>query len=234
MEFLTRTLYALPMAASALFLASTASGFAVLTATVVFASAYEVWCLNNKRLKSFSYIENSKNDKMTCLLVLSAICLYSTLFVWSVFFLRSLNLIFFLFFVVWSTDVSALLVGKFSSTIKVFQGGTRILRFISEHKTISGCIGGIFGGTIVGVFYLQYLFVKLSLLNAICLSMITSSAAVLGDLIESAYKRICQAKDSDVFIKIPGHGGVLDRVDSILFSAPVCALVCHYNKYKWT
>jgi CDP-diglyceride synthetase len=233
MEFLTRTLYALPMAASALVLASTASGFAVLTATVVFASAYEVWCLNNKRLKSLTYNENNMNDdKMPRLLVLSAICLYSTLFVWSVFFLRSIDLIFFLFFVVWSTDVSALLVGKFSSTIKVFQGGTRILRFISEHKTISGCVGGIFCGTIVGVFYLQYLFVKLSLLNAICLSMITSSAAVLGDLTESAYKRICQAKDSDVFIKIPGHGGVLDRVDSILFAAPVCALVCHYKKYK--
>lgn len=230
MEFLTRTLYALPMAASALVLASSAGGFAVLTATVIFASAYEVWCLNNKRLALKLNKNELINNGSLCLLLV--MCMYSTLFVWSVFFLRSLNLIFFLFFVVWSTDVSALLVGKFSSTIKVFQGGTRILRFISEHKTISGCIGGIFGGTIVGIFYLGLAKSEVSLFNATCLSMITSSAAVVGDLMESAYKRICQAKDSDVFIKIPGHGGVLDRVDSILFAAPVCAWVC--SKYKWT
>jgi CDP-diglyceride synthetase len=235
MEFLTRTLYALPMAVSALVLASTQLGFGILTASVLFASAYEVWCLNNKRLKnnnitSTSSTSSSKSNGALCLVL---IAMYSPIFVWSVFFLRSLHLIFYLFFVVWSTDVCALLVGTFSSTIKVFQGGTRILRFISEHKTISGCIGGIFGGTVIGVLYLRYQYQPdVSLLNAAFLSIITSSAAVSGDLIESAYKRICKAKDSDAFIKIPGHGGVLDRVDSILFAAPVCAFVWSTYTYK--
>jgi CDP-diglyceride synthetase len=210
--------------------------FSLLLASSIAASGYEVCSLYNKRLQVLSL--NTNQPMLVCVLV---ILMYSAVFAKSVFYLRNVNLILFLFLVVWATDVSALLVGKLSKIIKVGVGGPRLLRFISEHKTISGCIGGVCGGTLVGL--LHYVWDRdqnqnqniqwnsNSTLEAFKLSVITSCAAVMGDLLESAFKRSCYTKDSDVFIKIPGHGGFLDRLDSILCAAPVCA-VYHYVSLK--
>jgi CDP-diglyceride synthetase len=211
--------------------------FSLLLASSIAASGYEVCSLYNKRLQVLSLNTNQPmhQSMLVCVLV---ILMYSAVFAKSVFYLRNVNLILFLFLVVWATDVSALLVGKLTKIIKVGVGGPRLLRFISEHKTISGCIGGVCGGTLVGFLHHAWLNRinnqnqdSIALIKALKLSVITSCASVMGDLLESAFKRSCQTKDSDVFIKIPGHGGVLDRLDSILCAAPVCA-VSHYVSLK--
>jgi len=238
MEFLTRTVFAVPMAGAALLLGVWGNvwTFSLLLATSIAASGYEVCSLYNKRLQVLSLNTNQPINQSNMLVCILVILMYSSVFAKSVFYLRNFNLILFLFLVVWATDISALLIGTLSKIIKVGVGGPRLLRFISEHKTISGCIGGVCGGTLVGLFHHAWLNPNqdsFALFEALKLSVITSCAAVLGDLLESAFKRSCQTKDSDVFIKIPGHGGVLDRLDSILCAAPVCA-VSHYVSLKFT
>jgi len=210
--------------------------FSLLLATSIAASGYEVCSLYNKRLQVLSLNTNQPINQSNMLVCIFVILMYSSVFAKSVFYLRNFNLILFLFLVVWATDISALLIGTLSKIIKVGVGGPRLLRFISEHKTISGCIGGVCGGTLFGLLHHAWLNPNqdsIASFEALKLSVITSCAAVMGDLLESAFKRSCQTKDSDVFIKIPGHGGVLDRLDSILCAAPVCA-VSHYVSLKFT
>jgi len=210
--------------------------FSLLLATSIAASGYEVCSLYNKRLQVLSLNTNQPINQSNMLVCILVILMYSSVFAKSVFYLRNFNLILFLFLVVWATDISALLIGTLSKIIKVGVGGPRLLRFISEHKTISGCIGGVCGGTLFGLLHHAWLNPNqdsIASFEALKLSVITSCAAVMGDLLESAFKRSCQTKDSDVFIKIPGHGGFLDRLDSILCAAPVCA-VSHYVSLKFT
>jgi len=238
MEFLTRTVFAVPMAGAALLLGVWGNvwTFSLLLATSIAASGYEVCSLYNKRLQVLSLNTNQPINQSNMLVCIFVILMYSSVFAKSVFYLRNFNLILFLFLVVWATDISALLIGTLSKIIKVGVGGPRLLRFISEHKTISGCIGGVCGGTLFGLLHHAWLNPNqdsIASFEALKLSVITSCAAVMGDLLESAFKRSCQTKDSDVFIKIPGHGGVLDRLDSILCAAPVCA-VSHYVSLKFT
>jgi phosphatidate cytidylyltransferase len=234
MDFLIRTLYAIPMGLAALalgvFNVGKDEGFMVLANSVLFGASFEVMHLLHRRLTSLSI--RSLHYALSMISCLVFILLHSSLFLHSVLYLRTQNLILYLFLVVWTTDICALLVGKFSNALTFYYmglKGPRLLRFISKHKTISGCVGGICGGTIVGCLVLTYPHFTLSVdtnKNFLLLSFLTSVAAVLGDLAESAFKRACFSKDSNVLIKIPGHGGILDRVDSILVAAPMCFALC--------
>jgi phosphatidate cytidylyltransferase len=110
-----------------------------------------------------------------------------------------------LFIVIFSiiVDVSAFFVGK---TI----GGKKLAEKLSPNKTIAGMVGGIIiPSFICVVFFIQYS----SFNEIIFLSIFFSIIAQTGDLIESKFKRFCYVKDSSNII--PGHGGVLDRLDSI-------------------
>jgi CDP-diglyceride synthetase len=201
-------------------------GFMILTNSVLLGGGYEVMHLLNRRLTALS--TPSLHYFCFMFLSLATILLYSGVFIHSVLYLRNQNLILFLFSVVWTTDICALLVGKLSNAITFYYmgcKGPRLLSFISKHKTISGCLGGILGGTLAGLFALEFTFVQ-EQNSFLLLSLATSIAAVVGDLSESAFKRACFSKDSDVLIKIPGHGGILDRIDSILVAAPVCFALC--------
>jgi phosphatidate cytidylyltransferase len=203
-------------------------GFMILTNSVLFGGGYEIMHLLNRRFTALS--TPSLHYFCFMFLSLATILLYSGVFIHSVVSLRNQNLILFLFSVVWTTDICALLVGKLSNAITFYYMGCKgppLLSFISKHKTISGCLGGIFGGTVAGFFALKLTYTSDVQQNSfILLSLGTSLAAILGDLFESAFKRACFSKDSDVLIKIPGHGGILDRIDSILVAAPVCFALC--------
>ncbi|MBI5789126.1 MAG: phosphatidate cytidylyltransferase [Candidatus Schekmanbacteria bacterium] len=110
-----------------------------------------------------------------------------------------------------SCDTLAYYVG---STI----GRRRLAVKISPKKSIEGAIGGWLGSILMA--YLAGLcFYPLPVYHLIALGAILGLAAQTGDLIESLFKRIAQIKDSGRII--PGHGGMLDRVDSLLFSAPI-------------
>lgn len=114
---------------------------------------------------------------------------------------------------VWSYDTGAYLIGKQFGTAK-------FLTHISPSKTYAGLIGGIVATTVVVGVFLWGL--GESPVHAIILGPITALAAQAGDLAESMLKRAAGAKDSSDLI--PGHGGMLDRVDSFLFAAPVVTL----------
>ena len=98
----------------------------------------------------------------------------------------------------------------------------------SPNKSKIGFLGGIAGSVFFGVVF-WYLFknsfdAKLS--NVIILAVITSVASIIGDLIESVFKRSCNVKDSGVLM--PGRGGVLDSIDSVLIAAPVFYIGHHF------
>jgi phosphatidate cytidylyltransferase len=114
---------------------------------------------------------------------------------------------------VWAYDTGAYLVGKQF-------GREKFLTHISPSKTYAGLIGGIVATTVVMGIALWA--VGQSPLHALALGPLTALAAQAGDLAESVIKRAAGVKDSGDLI--PGHGGMLDRVDSFLFAAPIVTL----------
>lgn len=98
----------------------------------------------------------------------------------------------------------------------------------SPNKSIMGFIGGYFGSILVG-FIAYTLFPQIfhgSVLKILILAILTATASIVGDIIESIFKRSANVKDSGTII--PGRGGVLDSIDSILLSAPVYYILCDF------
>ena len=103
----------------------------------------------------------------------------------------------------------------------LFGKSTRGYVAASPNKSLVGFAGGIAGSVVFG-FLFKYLFpdvMTISNLNLFILGFITSVAAIIGDLIESVFKRSCDVKDSGNII--PGRGGILDSIDSIVIAAPI-------------
>ncbi len=114
--------------------------------------------------------------------------------------------------VVWTCDTAALLVGK---TL----GRTPFAPLISPKKTNEGAAGGFLAGILAAALLHQIAFHDLPLRHVIAAAALVAVFSQMGDLAESLLKRAAQVKDSSHLI--PGHGGVLDRVDSLLFAFPV-------------
>ncbi len=119
-----------------------------------------------------------------------------------------------LFLIVWATDTGALVFGKLI-------GGRKMAPRLSPGKTWAGTIGG--SVTAALVFGLYIAFFGFNVLLAMLFAFVFSFTAHAGDLFESLVKRRFNAKDSGALI--PGHGGVLDRVDSLFAAGTVLALL---------
>ncbi len=120
------------------------------------------------------------------------------------------TIIFSIFVLIWANDTFAYLVGK--------QFGKRKLNEkVSPKKTVEGFIGGIVGALIIGVavFYNTQLY---SLIIWLVLALLIAIIGTIGDLIQSKFKRSAGVKDSGKLM--PGHGGLYDRLDSIIYASP--------------
>jgi phosphatidate cytidylyltransferase len=132
------------------------------------------------------------------------------------------GLLLFLFVCVWFGDIAALYIGK--------NFGRRKLTHLSPNKTWEGSIASVAGSLIfgMGIYYLgvylaprgyTVLHIAMPAWQMVLLAIALNIAAQLGDLLESAIKRGAGVKDSGTLL--PGHGGILDRIDALLLAAPV-------------
>ncbi len=121
-------------------------------------------------------------------------------------------LIFFLLLVTWASDTGAYLVGT-------LYGRHRLAPTISPKKTVEGLVGGLISAIIVAYAARWWFLPELSGLDCLVLATLLTITGLWGDLTESAMKRSVGMKDSGRIL--PGHGGMLDRLDSLLFTAPV-------------
>jgi phosphatidate cytidylyltransferase len=127
------------------------------------------------------------------------------------------RLILFLLVTIWGCDSFAYYVGKNF-------GRHKLAPEVSPKKTIEGSIGGLIGSVLVAVGAALLFVPEFRPLEAALIGGLASTAGQLGDLVESLFKRGAGVKDSGHFL--PGHGGFYDRVDSLLFAAPVvCAAI---------
>ncbi len=148
-------------------------------------------------------------------------------FLWSVVILRASDidvdpyhgakLVLFVCFLVWAADSGAYFAGK-------SWGKRKMAPHVSPNKTIEGLIGGIIAALVVGWLFAGWFDIQFtSSVHMIVITLVTVVISVLGDLVESMFKRISGIKDSSNII--PGHGGVLDRIDSLTAAFPVFALL---------
>ena len=101
-------------------------------------------------------------------------------------------------------------------------GKNYIFKFISPKKTLEGYIGGIFFTNILLTFYFYFIYIEITFIKFIILLNLIIFTSIIGDLIESYFKRKNNLKNSSNII--PGHGGVFDRFDSFLFSIIVYSI----------
>lgn len=128
-----------------------------------------------------------------------------------------LLMLFYILFTIWATDIGAYQIGrKF--------GKHKLAPQISPNKTWEGSIGGTICAVIIGSVFVAFAHeVQLySMPTMVVFTLIFSICGQLGDLVESAYKRYYGVKDSGKIL--PGHGGILDRFDSLLFVLPILHL----------
>lgn len=133
----------------------------------------------------------------------------------------------FLFLVVWASDIGAYMAGR------AF-GGPKLAPMVSPNKTWSGALGGVGFAMVAGSLAAVLLVAGSSVLAAAVVALVLSVAAQAGDLLESAIKRHFRVKDTSSLI--PGHGGLLDRLDGVLAAAPVAlliALAVGYGRPLW-
>ncbi|GLX77192.1 phosphatidate cytidylyltransferase [Thalassotalea insulae] len=133
------------------------------------------------------------------------------------------QLIMFLFLMVWSADVGAYFVGKSI-------GKHKLLPNVSPGKTMEGFIGGVvFACLLVTIAGYLLQWQQYQYLLVLAVTMLITTISVLGDLNESMFKRQAGIKDSGSIL--PGHGGVLDRIDSLTATTPIFALC--YACFGW-
>jgi len=133
-----------------------------------------------------------------------------------------------IFILIWTNDTFAFIVGKSIGKRKLFEK-------VSPKKTIEGFIGGVLFAVMASYIISKYYFepkeyyFKRSVFIWMTIALIVGIFGTIGDLIESKFKRIAGVKDSGTIM--PGHGGILDRLDSVIFVAPIVFLFYQILNY---
>jgi phosphatidate cytidylyltransferase len=126
---------------------------------------------------------------------------------------RGPELVFYILCLVWAADIGAYFIGRRF-------GHTRLAPRVSPSKTWEGVAGGVAGAALIAA--AGALLFDAPMFAFILLSVCVAVASIVGDLTESMFKRFAGLKDSGNFI--PGHGGILDRIDSVTAAAPLFVL----------
>ena len=114
------------------------------------------------------------------------------------------------FVILWTSDTAAYLIGSRF-------GKTRLLERISPKKSWEGVVGGVFFG-LIAAYVLSSYFQEFTLQKWLIIGLVIMVTGIIGDLVESMFKRNIEVKDTGNIL--PGHGGILDRFDALIFSAP--------------
>ena len=132
---------------------------------------------------------------------------------------NGINWIFLMLVIVMSGDSAAYYTG---STL----GRRKLYPSVSPNKSVEGSLGGLAGSLAGTLIAKATFFPQLGIVDCLVTALTLGVLGQLGDLFESLLKRSCGVKDSGTII--PGHGGILDRLDSILFAAPAAYCYAHY------
>ena len=127
------------------------------------------------------------------------------------------QLVLFTLCLVWAGDMLAYFVGR-------SLGRVPLAPVVSPKKTWEGALGNLFGSLLVAVAFARWL--QVDVVNLMIIAALANIAGQAGDLIESAFKRGASVKDSGTLV--PGHGGVYDRIDSLILAAPVVWAACQF------
>ena len=177
----------------------------ILFTTITIISCYEMWRLTKKKQNILNYL-------YVCLVMIGI--------------LLEKELLIYIFILTWTFDTFAYLFG-------IRYGKHKIMPTISPKKSWEGFIGGLFSTILISLIVKSILDLKdLQAEILILISIIIPFTASLGDFIESKYKRIARVKDSGYFI--PGHGGILDRVDALIITIPTIYLLIYITKWHYT
>ena len=163
-------------------------------------------------------IESNKN-KILRFIYKTISLIYLTVLIYFIIIVKSLNYqledaLVYSILVSILTDIGGLIIGK------IFKG--KKLTKISPKKTISGAFGSFLFSLMLVPFYLN-VFTDLNIFALILITLVVSLASQIGDLFISFLKRKASVKDTSNLL--PGHGGVLDRIDGMIFSIPVCLIL---------
>ncbi|WFW29792.1 MAG: phosphatidate cytidylyltransferase [Wolbachia endosymbiont of Menacanthus eurysternus] len=169
-------------------------------------------------LSSFEWYDLTRGKRTLYIFALLLIALPNASLIYLYNLSRGKYILIWFILTIWSIDVTAYLFGKSF-------GGYKICPVVSYGKTWSGFLGAILAGimsTICGSIFLGLF----SAFYSPMIGFIIAILAQLGDFTESFIKRACNVKDSGNII--PGHGGVLDRMDSFIFTAPLVTICYLY------
>ena len=189
-------------------------------ALLLWAASVISWILSIFWVKSYPNYDSWYNPSLNIIgFILIAAAVTAIFSVWQ----SSPWWLMYLFLLVWGADSGAYFVGrKF--------GKRKLAPNVSPNKSLEGLYGGIFTALLI-VLVVEVVYLDLTLaqhLLFLILSVVTVFSSVLGDLFESMLKRRSGIKDSGRIL--PGHGGVLDRIDSLLAAAPIFAVSMYILK----
>jgi cytidylyltransferase family len=164
------------------------------------------------------YMLFSKDRTLVDIFASIFIIMYVPTLMGSIIKIADISYVWPLYITAWGSDTFAYLTGSLIGKNKI-----KSIAHISPNKTLEGSIGGIIGALILNIIYAKYAPLNINLIYVIIFSIIGAILSQLGDLVASYIKRKTGIKDFGNLI--PGHGGIMDRFDSMIFIAPIFYLL---------
>lgn len=188
---------------------------------VILISAGVWWLITVHWVGAYQYRNSNKIPTSSVLKMLAGFFVLlpagSALLFLRAYYINGSSLVLFLLILIWVADSSAYFVGR-------RWGRTKLANKISPGKTWEGVSGALLACLLVALLYTELFvtFTAMERVGFVLLCVLTVIASVLGDLVESLFKRQAGVKDSSQLL--PGHGGVLDRIDSLTAAVPIFVL----------